>query len=121
VQRQHQLNITGFAGLTEASAGKAFTPHLQLTIGHHTTSISCELATLEPGIQVIIPGGWFLIQHPLTFHEGEIQVREHKCHSPPGIIYDEELIHDPEARIIGAISSSEPHTEETLRDHIPAE
>jgi hypothetical protein len=56
VQRQHQLNIAGFAGRNETSAGKAFTPHLQLKIGNHTTSISCELATLEPRIQLIIPG-----------------------------------------------------------------
>ncbi len=121
VQRQHQLNISGFAGQNEASAGKAFTPHLQLSIGTHTTSISCELATLEPGIQLIIPGGWFLVQHPVTFHEHSIQIQAHECHSPPGIIYDDELIHDPEARIIGAISSSEPHTKETLQQHIPKE
>src|SRR6266481_2858598 len=81
VQRQQQLNITGFAGLSEISAGKAFTPHLQLRIEGHTTSISCELASLEPGIQIIIPGGWFLVQHPLTFKEGGIQVEKHKCYS----------------------------------------
>src|SRR6266849_1403421 len=110
VQRQHQLNISGFAGQNEASAGKAFTPHLQLSIGIHTTSVSCELATLEPGVHLIIPGGWFLVQHPVTFHDQSVQVQTHECHSPPGIIYDDELIHDPEARIIGAICSSLPHT-----------
>src|SRR6266481_430695 len=121
VQRHQQLNVTGFAGQTETSAGKAFTPHLQLQIKGHTTSISCELDTLEPGIQIIILGGWFLVQHPLTFEKGSIQLREHKCYSPPNIIYDEELVHDPEAQIIRAISSSEPHTEESLRQHISAE
>src|SRR6266849_699159 len=93
VQRQSQLNIPGFAGQKEASAGKAFTPHLQLSIGSHTMSISCELATLEPGIQLIILGGWFLVQHPITFHDHGVQIQAHECHSPPGIIYDDELIH----------------------------
>src|SRR6266436_6584954 len=56
VQRHQQLKITGFASQSETSAGIAFTPHLQLQIKEDTTSISCELATLEPRIQIIIPG-----------------------------------------------------------------
>jgi hypothetical protein len=62
-----------------------------------------------------------MVQHPISFDEGDIQVWEHECHSPLGVIYDEDIIHDPEARIIGTISAAEPHTHESLRQHIPTE
>src|SRR3978361_266560 len=86
IERQVPLTITGFAGQPETSAGKAFTPHLQLTIHPHVTSISCDPATLERGIQLIIPGEWFLKEHPMTFAKNEIRILEHKCYSPPGVI-----------------------------------
>ena len=121
VERNTQLNISGFAGKKEESAGRAFTPHLQLTINDHTTSVSCELASLEPGINLIIPGGWVLVQHPMTFDKEGIQVKEHECSNPSGIIYDESIIYDPDARIIRSISFGEPHTEDSLKEHIPSE
>jgi hypothetical protein len=121
VQRQRQLTVTGFAGHPEGSAGKAFTPNLLLSIKNYTTTVLCELATLEPEIDIIIPGRWFMLQHRLSFDEGDIQVGKHECHSPPGVIYDENLIHDPEAQITGSISAAEPHTQESLRQHIPTE
>jgi hypothetical protein len=121
VQRQRPLTVMGFASRPEDSAGKAFTPNLQLSIKNYTISISCELATLEPGIDIIIPGGWFIVQHPMSFDEGDIQVQKHDCHSPPGVIYDEDLIHDPEARVIRSISAAEPHTQESPHQHISTE
>jgi hypothetical protein len=62
-----------------------------------------------------------MVPYPMRFNEEDIQIREHECHSPPGVIYDEDLIHDPEARVIGTISAAEPHTQESLRQHIPTE
>src|SRR3978361_1859131 len=89
IERPVPLTITGFAGQPEASAGKAFTPHLQLTIHEYVTSISCELAMLEKGIQLIIPGEWFLKEHPMMFGENNIKIIKHEYYSPPGVIYDE--------------------------------
>src|SRR3978361_1418248 len=99
IERPVPLTITGFAGQPETSAGKAFTPHLQLTIHQHITSISCELATREQGIQLIIPGERFLKEHPMTFDKGKIKIMEHNCYSPPGVIYDETVLFDPEAKL----------------------
>jgi hypothetical protein len=47
-----------------------------------------------------------------------VQIQEHECHSLPGVIYNENLIHDSKARIIRSISASEPHTQESLSQHI---
>src|SRR3978361_121130 len=121
IERPVPLTITGFAGQPEASAGKAFTPHLQLAIHQHITSLACQLTALEHGIQLIVPGEWFLKEHPMTFDKGKIKVLEHKCYSPPGIIYDESVLFDPQARVIGSISATEPHNEESLKLHIPTE
>ena len=57
IERQHARNILGFGGKVEHGAGKAFSPYLSIQVNSHESTISCELATLEPGIQVIIPGG----------------------------------------------------------------
>jgi hypothetical protein len=76
---------------------------------------------LKEGLDIIIPGGWFIVQHSMTFNEEDVQIQEHKCHSPPGVIYDEDLIYNLEAWIIRSISASEPHTQESLSQHIPSE
>jgi hypothetical protein len=62
-----------------------------------------------------------MVQHLMTFNKGEVQIQEHECHSLPGVIYNETLIHDPKARIIGTISASEPYTQESLGQHITQE
>ena len=48
-------------------------------IDKHESFIACEIGTLEAGINLIIPGGWFIDDHPLTFDEGKIQVKTHEC------------------------------------------
>ena len=95
VQHEQPRHVTNFAGQTQPGIGKSFTPYLNIQIQTHQSTVSCELGTLEPGIQIIIPGGWFLVQHPQTFHQEAIQVVQNQCLDESIIEYDKTILKDP--------------------------
>ena len=77
IERDEPINVFGFSGEQNQFIGSQFTPFLLLKIGEHQSPISAELGNLENGIDIIILGGWFLIQHPMTFNSEGIQIKEH--------------------------------------------
>ena len=121
VQRDCPISVFGFSGKQENDIGKPFTPFLSLTIGEHKTTISAELGQLEDGIDLIIPGGWFLVEHPMSFPENGIQVQQHLCQPNEEIIYDETLLEDEEAMVIGSMTYFAPPETEGLKKEIPHE
>ena len=121
IQRDCPISVFGFSGKQENDIGKQFTPFLSLTIGEHKTTISAELGQLEDGIDLIIPGGWFLVEHPMSFHNNGIQVQQHLCQPNDEIIYDETLLEDEEAMVIGSMTYFAPPETEGLKKIIPHE
>src|SRR5205085_12524213 len=87
-------------------------------IGQHETNISAKLGTLEEGIDLIIPGAWFLVEHPMTFENG-IEVKQHICQRNEEITYDETLLEDKDAIIIGSMTYFAPPDHESLKKIIP--
>ena len=121
VQRDCPVTVFGFSGKQENDIGKQFTPFLSLTIGEHKTTISAELGQLEDGIDLIIPGGWFLVEHPMLFHNNDVQVQQHLCQPNDEIVYDETLLEDGEAMVIGSMTYFAPPETERLKEIIPHE
>src|SRR5437660_10309657 len=102
-------------------AGRYFAPFLTIIIGQHETNISAELGTLEEGIDLIIPGGWFLVEHPMTLENGKIEVQQHICKKNEEITYDETLLEDKDTIIIGSMTYFAPPDHESLKKTIPME
>jgi hypothetical protein len=69
--------LLGISGQEDASFGKYFTPLLNLRIEDHVSQSSYELGPLEIGVDLIILGGWFVVEHPMSFEGNEIQVKQH--------------------------------------------
>ena len=119
VQRDCPVSVFGFSGNQENSIGKQFTPFLSLTVANHETTISAELGQLKNEIDLINPGGWFMIEHPMSFKNGGIQVHEHPCQPNEEIIYNETLLDDDEAMIIGSMTYFAPPETRTQEDNSP--
>src|SRR5437588_3260836 len=114
IERNEPINIFGFSGEQNQFIGSQFTPFLLLKIGEHQTLISAELGNLENGIDIIIPGGWFLIQHPTTFELEGIQIKEDHYDITEDLEYDQTVLDDPEAAVIGSMTYFEPPDVEGL-------
>src|SRR5947209_1928270 len=119
IERDEPINVFGFSGEQNQFIGSQFTPFLLLKIGEYQTPISAVLGNLENEIDIIISGGWFLIQHPMTFELEGIQIKEHHCDITEDIEYDETVLDDPEAAVIGSMTYFEPPDAEGLRKIIP--
>ena len=74
VQHNYPIPVFGFSGNQENNIRKQFTPFLPLTVENHETTISAQLGQLEDGIDLIIPGGWFMIEHPMSLENEGIRV-----------------------------------------------
>jgi hypothetical protein len=72
MEREKPISLLGFSGQQETSFGKYFAPLINLRIAEHVSQISCEIGPLEKGVDLIIPGGWFLVVHPKSFEGNEI-------------------------------------------------
>src|SRR5437588_10264009 len=68
IERDEPINVFGFSGEQNQFIGFQFMLFLLLNIEGHQTPISAELRNLENRIDIIIPRGWFLIQHHITFN-----------------------------------------------------
>lgn len=111
IKRTEPLEIMGFSGAPSTTAGQEYAPFVRLVIDKHETFIACEIGKLEDGINMIIPGGWFLNDHPLSFERGKIQVMEHHCDEDNAFEWDDELtdLDDPNAVLVGRIGATAIH------------
>ena len=107
ITRSDPLEILGFSGAAVPTAGQSYAPFVRLVIDKHESFIACEIGTLEPGINLIIPGGWFIDDHPLTFDKGRIQVKTHECDKDEAFEWDDDLLNldDPNAVLVGRIGA----------------
>ena len=80
-----------------------------------------ELGRLEDEIDLIILGGWFMVEHLMSFEENAIRVHQHICQPHEEIIYDETLLEDEEAMVIGSMTYFAPPETEALKKIIPQE
>jgi hypothetical protein len=76
---QEKPLMLGFSGQKETSFGKYFTPLLNLRIEEHISQISCEIGSLKIGVDLMIPGEWFMVEHPISFKGNKIQIKQHIC------------------------------------------
>src|SRR5205085_5894955 len=121
LERDEPLRVFGFSGKENHTAGKYFAPFPTVIIGQHETNISAELGTLEEGIDLIIPGGWFLVEHPMTFKNGKIEVQQHICQKNEESTYDETLLENKDVIIIGSMTYFAPPDHESLNKIIPTD
>ena len=107
IHRTDILEIRGFSGKISPTAGQSYAPFVRLVIDKHESFIACEIGELENGINLIIPGGWFLDDHPMTFNRGRIQVQTHTCNQDDAFEWDEEEdnLEDPNAVLVGRIGA----------------
>jgi hypothetical protein len=88
--------LLSFSRQEERSFGKYFAPLLNIKIKAHTSQISCEIGPLEMGVDLIISGRWFLVQHLISFKGNEIQVKQHIWDPESIVSYDETLLDEEE-------------------------
>ena len=102
IQRSTPLEILSYSGIPSPTSGRSYAPFVRLIIDKHETFIACEIGTLEPGINLIIPGGWFLNDHPMSFDRGKIQIQTHSCCEDDAFEWDneEEGLDDPNAVLV---------------------
>ena len=90
-----------------------------ITINQHETTISAEFGTLEEGIDLIIPAGWNLVEHPMSFDNDNVKVKQHICQRNEDIDYDEMLLDNADAMVIGSMTYFTPPDHEVLKKHNP--
>jgi hypothetical protein len=94
MEREKPISLVGFSGQVDISYGIYFTPLINLRIEDHISHISCEIGPLEIGIDLIISGELFRVDHRMSFEGNEIQVKQHLCDPETIILYDETLLDD---------------------------
>ena len=123
IKRSEPLEILGFSGTAGPSAGQAYTPFVRLVIDKHESFIACEIGMLDAGINLIIPGGWFIHDHPLTFDKEKIQIKTHNCNKDEAFEWDDDLsnLDDPNAvlveRIVAIAIQPQDNTENIPREY----
>jgi hypothetical protein len=113
MEREKPISLFGFSGQQETSFGRYFTSLLNLRIAEHVSQISCKIGPLEKVVDLIIPGGWFLVEHSMSFAGNEIQVNQHLCNPEAIISYDKTLLNDEEVVWIGWLTAMQaPNTDQ---------
>jgi len=110
--RRKAIKIVGFDGLSSSSGGQRYTRPITLEIGNrHRTPISAEIAPTAR-FDLIIPFGWWYHEHhisPLDEQKkssfGQTTCRDHVEDKTVKdlFVYDETVIHDPNAQYVGRI------------------
>jgi hypothetical protein len=72
LEREKPIMLLGFSGQEETFFGKYFVPLLNIRIGEHVSQVSCEIGPLEIGVDLIIPGRWFMVEYLMSFEGNEI-------------------------------------------------
>jgi hypothetical protein len=91
MEREKPITLLGFSGQEDTLFEKYFTPLLNLKIEKHISQISCEIGSLEIGVNLLGPGGWFMVEYPMSFKGNKIQVKQHICDPESIISYDETI------------------------------
>jgi hypothetical protein len=119
MERENRITLLGFSRQEDTSFGKYFAPLITLKISDHVSQISCEVGPLEKGVDLIISEGWFLVEHPMSFEENEIQVKRH-IRDPEAIIsYDETLLDEEETVWIVSLSATKTPDSEEIKKIVP--
>jgi hypothetical protein len=116
MEREEPILLLGFSEQQETTFGKYFAPLINLRIAKHVSQISCEIGPLEKGVDLIIPGGWFLVEHPMSFEGNEIQVKQHLCDPESIISYDETVLDDEETVWIGSLTATQAPNMEQIKE-----
>jgi hypothetical protein len=96
MEREKPIMLLGFLGQEETSFRKYFAPLINLKIEDYISQIFCKIGPLEIGVDLIIPGEWFMVKHAMSFEGNEIQVKQHICDLESIPLYDETLLDDEE-------------------------
>jgi hypothetical protein len=119
MEREKPISLLGFSGQEETSFGKYFTPLIDLRIGDHISQISCEIGPLDIGVDLIITGEWFMVEHRMSFEGNEIQVQQH-IYDPESIIsYNETLLDDEETVWVGSLTTTKAPNKDELQTIVP--
>jgi N-dimethylarginine dimethylaminohydrolase len=70
---------------------------------------------------LIIPGGWFLVEHLMSFEGNMIQVKQHHCDPESIISYDDTLLDEEEAVWIGSLNATQAPNIEQIKEIVPHE
>jgi hypothetical protein len=82
-------------------------------IRDRNSQISCEVGPVEKGIDIIILGGRFMVEHLITFKGNEIEVKQYICNPKSIILYDETLLDEEPMVWTGSlIATKVPNSEE---------
>jgi hypothetical protein len=121
MEREKPISLLGFSGQQETSFGKYFTPLINFRIAEHVFLISCEIGPLEKRGDLIIPGRWLLVEHPMSFQWNEIQVKQYLCDPESIILYDETVSDDEETVWIGLLMATQAPNNEQIKEIVPEE
>jgi hypothetical protein len=121
MEREKPIMLLGFSGQEDTSFGKYFAPLINLRIEEHISQISCKIGPLEIEVDLIIPGGWFMMKHPMSFKGNEIQIKEHICDLESIISYDKTLLKEEEMVWIGSLTATKAPDMNDLKIIVPKE
>jgi hypothetical protein len=96
MERDKPITLLGFSRQEATSFGKDFVPLINLKIEDHISRICCEIGPLEIGVDLIIPGGWLMVEYQISFKGNEIQVKQDICNPESIISYNETLLENKE-------------------------
>jgi hypothetical protein len=121
MKREKPIALLCFSGQENKSFGKYFIPLINLRIEDHISQILCEMSPLELGADLIIPGGWFMVEHSMSFEGNEIQVKQHICDPESIISYDETLLDEEETVWIESLTATKAPNTYKLKNMVPEE
>jgi hypothetical protein len=67
-------------------------------------------------VDLIIPGGWFLMEHPMSFEGNDIQVKQYHCNPESIISYDETILDEEEAVWVGSLTVTQALKTEQIKE-----
>jgi hypothetical protein len=76
---------------------------------------------LEKGTDLIIAGGWFMVEHLMSFEGNEIHVKQHICNPESIISYDEMVLDDEGVVWIGLLTTTNTPEKKELETIVPEE
>jgi hypothetical protein len=76
MEQEKPITILGFSGQEDTSFGKYFAPLINIRIEDYISHISCEIGPREIWVDLIIPRGWFMVEHVMSFEGNDIQVKK---------------------------------------------
>jgi hypothetical protein len=72
-------------------------------------------------VDLIIPEGWFMVEHSMSFEGNEIQVKQHFCDPEAIISYDETILAEEETLWVGSLTATKAPDTKELKTMVPKE